>query len=436
MIKKGVIKMNLGFFGESQERDGRLREIETRLAEIGRETETRGAELTHEDLTAFNTEVTTLNEERATLNAVAEQRAALQTAIASGTAGIIVRDLAQQPPGGGNTQRNAPTDRHDTPEYRSAFMNYVCRGVPIPAEIRGEPTPAEIRAAEVTGVADVGAVIPTSTLQEIIRELDSYGAIYAKVRKLNIHGGVRVPILTLKPVAVWVGEGASDDQKIAADQYVSFSYYGLECKIAQTLLASVVTYEMFQREFVTLSTEAIVRELEKCIFNGTGTGQMLGITKDGRVPEANVITLSQADFRSWEGWTKNVLAKRKKAYRTGIFAMAQGTFEGYINGMVDETGQPIGRVNWGIDGAETYRFAGIPVETVEDDVIIGYDEAAVGDIVAVFFNPSSYAINSNMALMVVQWTDHDTNQKKIKAILICDGKLLDANGVLIIKKGA
>ena len=116
--------------------------------------------------------------------------------------------------------------------------------------------------------------------------------------------------------------------------------------------------------------------------------------------------------------------------------MAQGTFDGYIDGMVDTTGQPIGRVNYGIAGEETYRFGGKEVLTVEDDVIADYDTASTGDVVAVFVNLDDYVINSNLEMQVVKWVDHDTNTVKNKAILICDGKLVDPNGVIIIKKGA
>ena len=41
-------------------------------------------------------------------------------------------------------------------------------------------------------------------------------------------------------------------------------------------------------------------------------------------------------------------------------------FDGYIDGMTDKNGQPIGRVNYGIDGGETYRFGGKEVITVEE----------------------------------------------------------------------
>jgi hypothetical protein len=41
-----------------------------------------------------------------------------------------------------------------------------------------------------------------------------------------------------------------------------------------------------------------------------------------------------------------------------------------------------------------------------------------------------------MQLAMYRWLDHDTNQWVDKALLIADGKILDPNGVMIIKKGA
>lgn len=327
----------------------------------------------------------------------------------------------------GTQVRAAIVDPHDTPEYRSAFMEYVCRNTPIPAELRADA---------VTATGDVGAVIPTTILNEIIQNLDTYGNVYALVRKLNVQGGIAIPILSLKPEATWVGEGASESKKLEAKQSVTFSYFGVECKIAQTLLANVTTLDMFQKLFVPLATEAIVKAVEIAIFKGNGTTQPLGILKDTRVPAANVITITPEEMTSWEGWHKAVKAKMKKAYRNGTFFMNQSTFDGYIDGMVDENGQPVGRTNYGVNGEETYRFMGKAVETVEDGCISSYDDAAEDDVIAVFMKPTDYAINSNLQMVTVKWIDQDTNELKNKCILICDGKLVDANGVLIIKKGA
>ena len=172
------------------------------------------------------------------------------------------------------------------------------------------------------------------------------------------------------------------------------------------------------------------------MINGTGTGQPLGILKDTRIKSTNVIQMTEKELGDWKAWKKKVFAKMKKAYRNGEFFMAQSSFDGYIDAMTDANGQPIGRVNYGIDGGETYRFGGKTVETVEEDILPDFGAAEVGDVVAVFTKLSDYAINSNMQMTSVKWIDHDTNEVKNKVIVIADGKLLDPNGTLIIKKKA
>jgi len=303
-------------------------------------------------------------------------------------------------------------------------MNFACRREPIPEKFRNE--------ASVTMTTDVGAVIPTTWGKEIIRNLKERGVIFKQLRHMNIKGGVEIPILDLMPVATWVGEGASEDQKLAATKTISFKYYGLECKIAQSILVSVVTLDAFQALFVELATEAVMAAVEKGVFQGTGEGQMLGVCNDPRV--TNVVEMTVDDVAKWAQWKKKFFAKIPKRYQTGKLHMAQGTFEGYIDGMVDQNGQPVARVNYGIAGSPTYRFGGKDVETVEEDVLPSFETAASGDVFAVFMNMKNYIFNSNMQMTVIQWTDHDTNQKKTKVMLICDGKAGDTNGIILLKK--
>jgi len=327
-------------------------------------------------------------------------------------------------------QRKAePEDKFGTLEYRKAFMDY-CR--------TGKPVGAEYRLNAYTDTTEAAAVIPTTIMAEIIKEMKVYGQLYNRVRKTNIAGGVRVPVLSLKPTATRITEAAvSDRKKITANTYISFGYYGLECKIATSLLASVTTLPMFEQQIVPLITEAMVKALEVEIMKGTGEGQMLGVTIDTRVAVGQSITLSSTEINQWDSWKKKVFAKIPLAYRAGgIFVMGAGTFDGYIDGMVDANGQPVGRVNYGITDGPVQRFGGKEVLLVEDDVVASYDGASIGDVIAVFFNPGDYCINSNMQMSMYRWLDHDTNQWVDKAILINDGKLIDAAGVLLIKKGA
>lgn len=323
--------------------------------------------------------------------------------------------------------------RYGTVEYRAAFRTYIMTGQVTPALKLGER-----RADAMTGIADIAAVIPTTILDEVVRELKSYGQVYAGVRKLSIKGGVKVPISSIVPVATWIGEApTSDKQKLDLKEKVSFDYYGLECKISTSLLADTVSLAAFESTVTELITEAIIKAIDLAIVKGAGTASPLGVTIDTRVPAGNKITLTPDEFKTWESWKKKVFAKMKLRYKAGaVLMMASGTFEGYIDGMVDTTGQPIGRTNYGIANGPQGSFGGKKVMEVEDDVIANYDDAATGDVVAIFINLKNYLWNSNMEIWMYRYFDNDTNEWVDKAILIADGKLLDPNGVILVKKGA
>lgn len=418
-----------------------LAKKEARKTEIG----TRSASTEDiAELRGLNTELEGLNSEISELRAIIDAIPAETPPAATPPAvQVLPGEQRMTPPGqmnplatfglGGGTQQQQqraeePEDRYATIEYRKAFMRFAQTG---------EITP-ELRANAMTGSSDISAVIPSTILNEVIRKVTSYGQLFSRVRKLNIKGGLTIPILSLKPVATWIGESTpSDKQKVQANTNISFSYYGLECKVSTSLLADSVHLTGFENTITDLITEAMVKALDTAILNGTGTGTPLGITKDTRVPAAQVITLASTDFVKWDAWKKKVFAKMPLSYKAGAsFFMASGTFEGYIDGMVDAQGQPVGRTNYGITDGPQERFGGKAVIQVEDDIIVPYDIAVTGDVVAVYVDLKNYGFNSNMQMTMYRYLDQNTNEWVDKAILIADGKLIDPNGVVIVKKGA
>lgn len=416
-----------------------LAKKEARKAELGTKANV-ATDIT--ELRSINTNLETLNSEITELRYMID---GIPDEDPNAGAGDLLEQRGQQPIGktqilasygvGGGGQAQVPsqrteeqTDRYASLEYRNAFMKFAQTG---------EITP-ELRTDAMTTVADVSAVIPTTILNEVIRKVTEYGQIFSRVRKLNIKGGVTIPILSLKPTATWIGESTSSDKKkVSANTNISFSYYGLECKVSVSLLADTTTLSGFENTITDLIVEAMVQGLDLAIISGNGTGKCLGITADTRVPAGQIVTLSSSDFLAWDQWKKKVFAKMPLKYKAGAaFIMASGTFEGYIDGMVDANGQPIGRINYGIVDGTQERFGGKEVIQVEDDVIAPYDDATTGDVVAIYCNLKNYGLNSNMQMTMFRYFDHDTNEWVDKAILICDGKLIDPNGVVIIKKGA
>lgn len=311
-------------------------------------------------------------------------------------------------------------------EVRTAFMNYVQKG-----------TNSDLleRAAGPSTTEDSGILIPVTVVNQIIKEMNTYGNIYAKVRKMNIKGGVKFPVGITKPEASWILEGAvSDTLKISTDDFVEFGYKTLECRVAQTLLASIVSLDVFEREFISLVVEAMTYAMEYAIFNGNGTTAPLGILKDTRIKKSNIIEITADELTKYDSVRTKVFGSMSKAYKNkGEFIMAENTYE-FLLSAVDTNGQPIARINYGLSSKENdYRYMGKHVETVEDDIITPMSTAKPGDVIGLYMNLNDYAINSNMNISTVQYFDHDSNTKKTKSILIADGKLLDVNGVYIIK---
>ena len=324
-------------------------------------------------------------------------------------------------------------DPFDTPEYRTAFMEFVCRHKAMPEEFRTGVYAQ--RGNAFTATSDVPVMIPTTLSKNIIEELEAENGIYARVSKTNIKGGLEVPILSLKPIAHWVGETeVSDTQKFEANLKVTFSYYELECRLSQTMLESVVTFDEFQRRFVPAVVKAMVDAIETGVVSGSGTGQMLGITNDPRV--TNSVTMTATQVKDWKQWHKIVKKAIPRAYRGGTIIMGQGTWDSYIETMSDDSNAPVSIGYNPVTGAEVLRLMGFEVLLVDDSLIADFDTASTGDVFCIYGKLSDYAINWNQQIQTVQYTDWDDRKVKTVAYAVLDGKVLDANGFVLVKKGA
>ena len=80
------------------------------------------------------------------------------------------------------------------------------------------------------------------------------------------------------------------------------------------------------------------------------------------------------------------------------------------------------------------RFAGRQVVLVEPDILADYDTAASGTAWGIYLRPTDYAINSQLQIGFKRYYDDDKNRWINKGLCIMDGKLLDVNGVYILKK--
>lgn len=334
-----------------------------------------------------------------------------------------------------NQQRKDEKDCYATVEYRMAFKEYVQTGTPIPAELRAGGD------SGTTIAADIGMIVPTTIMNEFIKDVSKvYGQVYAKVRKLNVKGGVEFPISKLSANFKWITETTPSGKQKAGDinEKVSFSYHIGEIRVAETLLAQVVSLDLFESEITRIMVEAYVKAMDTAIISGTGSGQPLGITKDPRVTgnTGNIIEFEADEIGDWTAWRKKLFAKVPLAKRgSGEFLFPASTVESNLLTMKDANGRPLFReATDGTVGNLAGTFFGREVTLVEPDIVKDYDTATTGDIIGIFWVPTDYAINTNLQFGMKRYFDEDNNEWINKGLTIVDGKILDVSGCYLLKK--
>lgn len=314
----------------------------------------------------------------------------------------------------------------DSMEYRTAFMRYVQTGE------------WNYREDDMVVTDDIGKIIPNTIMQEFIKEIGVYGQLYNRVRKLNVKGGVEFPIQELIPTVTWITETTKSDTQAAPEIKTSifFGYHIVEARISQSLLSQVVSLAYLEQEIARLLAEAFVKEFDRIIVKGTGSGQPLGVLNDPRVPAANKITFSTADMADWTKFRKNLFAKIPLKYRgQGVLVMTAATWESNIMTLKDSNNRPLYTETYNAtSGQLECRFAGREVILVESDILADYDTAATGDTWGIYFRPHDYGVNTNMQLGFKRWFDDDLNKWINKGLCIMDGKLIDASGCYLLQK--
>lgn len=329
-------------------------------------------------------------------------------------------------------KRSADDEGTSGLEYRKAFQKYMATGK------------MEYR-ADVTGMTtdtNVNTVIPENLVQKIMEQFEQLGVIYNLVTKTSYAVGQAIPTDGVKPTATWVGrntsslsssttgEGAtSDSQKKTLGALITFSHFKLRCEIRYTEEVSRMTLPAFEALFVKQVGEAMLRAQEFAVVEGDGYGMPTGILNNtpetGKALEVakigydTLIAAEAAIPTQYEGGTK--------------WCMTKKTFMAFM-GMTDQNGQPIARVNYGIDGKHERTLLGRDVVLYIPQAgskLKDYAEGAA-NLFAFLFDFSDYVLNTNYDLGVSHAKDWDNEDHKTKAVLACDGKVIDKGSLITL----
>lgn len=349
------------------------------------------------------------------------------------------------------TQRSNEEDVLSTMEYRRAFMQYAQTGERSARlnEILNQYR-SETRAAGEVVSEDLGVLIPHTVLQELIMKIEkTYGQLSSRVRMLNVQGGVEIPIGEFDATFTWSGtegndteHGVSEEQKAgSAKGSVVFSYHIGEVRIAQSLLQSILSVEVFEKELVNALLSAYLKARDVAVLRGTGNGQPTGILTDvaaglKRVPVENIISFTEAEIADWTAWEKKLFANIPVGMEGANpeFAMAKQTYVSNLCTLKDKNDQPINKAGFDVTDKQ-YKFNEYPVLRTEQDLFKSFDLCEDGEVFGIFWVPEkAYGINSNMTFGYKRYFDEDKNKWITKGLVILDGKPLNTNYVYILKK--
>jgi HK97 family phage major capsid protein len=371
---------------------------------------------TREELTALDLELRKLDlmiaeEQRKAQPAPAVER----TAVVNGEIpGIVVAAAKAQ---------EARKDKDvDSIEYRTAFMNYVTRGISIPVELRTDAS---------TTTSDVASVIPTVLVDRIVEKLETFGNILPLVNKTQYAAGVKIPTSTVKPTATWVNEGAGSVTQEKTTSYISFTYHKLRCEVSMSMEVGTMALSSFENAFVKQVTDAMVKAIEaKIVSTNDGTTGPKGILAE--TPAAGqALTADELDYEL----LCDIEAAIPQAYENGaVHCMTKKTFYTYV-GMTDANGQPIARVTYGVTGAPERTLLGRPV-VLTDNLDSFSSVLTAGKIFHFVFNFADYTLNTIYDMGIQRKQDWDTEDYLTKAVMSVDGEVVDKNSLVTIAKAS
>lgn len=371
----------------------RLEEINKRKMEIRSLLES-GEKI--ENLDDLEKELRALNDEQAEI----QRRQQIADGI---NAGAVASTEVPKP----TQQRGKAPSKFDTPEYRQAFMEYVCRGKKMPVEFRDDAN---------TTTNDIGALVPPVILNKIIEKIEAYGMILPLVTKTAYKTGMSIPVASVKPKASWVAEGAtSEKQKMPLDTTITFGHFKLRVAVSVSLEVDNMALSAFEARLIASMSEAMAKALEQAILTGTGSGQPTGILHDAK--KGKSIEAKAVDYKT----LVSAEAELPMEYENGaVWCMSKKSFMEFV-GMTDTSGQPIARTNYGIGGAPERTLLGRKV--VLTNYLPSFSATLKKtDVFAMLYDFGDYTLNTNFSIGIKTYEDNETDDIIRKSIMVCDGK--------------
>lgn len=231
----------------------------------------------------------------------------------------------------------------DTPEYRSAFYKTLLGQTLNEVEKNAFSVAmeaAEKRADAFNSSSDTAAVLPTETLNEIVRKAHKMGGLMAECRAFNVPTKISIPVGAAGSKAAWHTEGAAVDTEKATVVNVSFDGYEIIKIFSISEKVRKMSVPAFEAYLTDELTACVMETIADALVNGTGSAQGTGLNSitwnaSNSVTVAASATAAYADV-------VNLVAMLPRGYAAGAkFAMNNATLYRVFYGMLDSSKRPI-----------------------------------------------------------------------------------------------
>lgn len=370
----------------------RLKEIETRMAQIRSEVEST------EDITKveeLNKEVEALKEER---KAIEETKKQKEIAEKLEEKSLDAKEINFK------EERKMDERKYDikSAEYRTAWAKTMM-GLELDEidkraigdAIGTTATEFTASTANTNGINNLGLLIPDSVRLDWVKMQEQASPIYRDIRKLNINGNIDFPYLFGADDSEWYSETTTTNNEGQEYKNIKLTGHELSKAIEITWKAEAMTVEGFISFLLDELNEKMNKALIKACIYGTGTAQPTGITNGLTAKtDSNVIDL-----------IKTCLGSLSAENRIGAKVYIASDIADEIAFYKDENG------NYPYLIAGLGRAGGATIET---DPFLNNGDIVVG-------NPQNYVLNFNEGLRIDKEIKVQPRRVVYGGYLIADG---------------
>lgn len=311
-------------------RNATLEEIERRAAEIKGTIETDA-----------EADIMTLNIE---LSGLAQAKENIQQQAAGGSQRSAFNPITGA---GMDFERRASREATEgdvlnSPEYRSAFFKSLLGHKLTEFEQAAyNRAMGDQRADAFASSTSAAAVLPTQTLNEVVKKARTMGGIMGACRAFNIPSKIAVPIGTPTAAASWHTEGAAVESEEPTTTSVTFDGYEIMKVFSISEKARKMSVSAFEGYMTQELTASVMECIANALVNGTGSGQgtglLTGITWEG----SNIVPFEAAAGLTYAGVVKTVAALKRGYANGAAWAMNNATLYNCFYGLVDANERPI-----------------------------------------------------------------------------------------------